>query len=298
MSGHPDVAEISDLAEGLLPPPRATGVRRHLDTCELCADVYASLEEIRGLLGSVPGPPRMPADVAGRIDAALAAEALLSAAAPEPGETPAAGAALPEPQRSDRAPVSRETPARADRPAGSAHRSTTGPGRKDGKRSGRRRLTALGAVFAAAALGLGTVVVSSLDGGTPPGEARDPRSSPADTFSEGKLQRQVSALLAERQGAQSESRTPRSLGAQTEPETESHVFTQSALPACVQQGIGREDPPLATEEGVYQGRKALLLVLSEPSDDRRVTVYIVETACVGDPSADAARVLLKRSYAP
>ncbi|WP_437050316.1 anti-sigma factor family protein [Streptomyces sp. enrichment culture] len=298
MSGHPDVTEISDLVEGLLPPARTTDVRRHLDTCELCADVYASLEEIRGLLGAVPGPPRMPADVAGRIDAALAAEALLSATAPEPGEASAAGAAPSEPQRNDRAPVSRETPAPADRPAGSTRHSTTGPGRKDGRRGGRRRLAVLGAAFAAAALGLGTVIVSSLDDGTPPGEARGPRSSPADTFSEGKLQGQVSALLAEKQGARSESRAPRSLGAQTEPESGSRVFTQSALPTCVQQGIGREDPPLATEEGVYQGREALLLVLSESSDDRRVTVYIVETACVDDPSADAAKVLLKRSYTP
>ena len=66
MAGHPDVAEISDLAEGLLPPARSTELRRHLDDCELCADVYTSLEEIRGLLGTLPGPPRMPADVAGR----------------------------------------------------------------------------------------------------------------------------------------------------------------------------------------------------------------------------------------
>ena len=82
-AGHPDVAEISDLTEGLLPPSRTADVRRHLDGCALCADVYASLEEIRGLLGTLPGPPRMPADIAGRIDAALAAEALLNATAPE-----------------------------------------------------------------------------------------------------------------------------------------------------------------------------------------------------------------------
>ncbi|MGW1135967.1 zf-HC2 domain-containing protein, partial [Streptomyces zhihengii] len=79
---HPDVSEISDLTEGLLPPSRAAELRRHLDDCPLCADVHASLEEIRGLLGTLPGAGRMPADVAGRIDAALAAEALLSATAP------------------------------------------------------------------------------------------------------------------------------------------------------------------------------------------------------------------------
>ncbi|CAM5736572.1 Zf-HC2 domain-containing protein OS=Streptomyces alboniger OX=132473 GN=CP975_17640 PE=4 SV=1 [Streptomyces alboniger] len=62
-AGHPDVAEISDLTEGMLEPSRTAEVRRHLDECELCADVHASLEEIRGLLGTLPGPPRMPADV-------------------------------------------------------------------------------------------------------------------------------------------------------------------------------------------------------------------------------------------
>ena len=48
-AGHPDVAEISDLTEGLLTTARTADVRRHLDECELCADVHASLEEIRGL---------------------------------------------------------------------------------------------------------------------------------------------------------------------------------------------------------------------------------------------------------
>jgi anti-sigma factor RsiW len=78
-AGHPDIDELSDLTEGLLPPSRAADVRRHLDGCALCADVHASLSEIRGLLGTLPGPSHMPDDVATRIDAALAAEALLDA---------------------------------------------------------------------------------------------------------------------------------------------------------------------------------------------------------------------------
>lgn len=59
-AGHPEVTEIADLSEGLLPPSRTADVRRHLDECPLCSDVHASLEEIRGLLGTLPGPPRMP----------------------------------------------------------------------------------------------------------------------------------------------------------------------------------------------------------------------------------------------
>ncbi|MFI8254044.1 hypothetical protein [Streptomyces filamentosus] len=104
---HPDVSEISDLTEGLLSPRRSAAVRRHLDGCALCADVRSSLEEIRGLLGTLPGPPRMPAEIAGRIDAALAAEALLDATVPEPSRT-----------------VSRETP---DTPP--AQNALSGPGR-------------------------------------------------------------------------------------------------------------------------------------------------------------------------
>ena len=76
---HPEVAEISALGEGLLPVERQSDVRAHLDTCGLCSDVRTSLEDIRDALGTLPGPSRMPEDVAGRIDAALAAEALLDA---------------------------------------------------------------------------------------------------------------------------------------------------------------------------------------------------------------------------
>jgi hypothetical protein len=81
---HPEVSEISALAEGILPPERSADLRGHLAVCVLCADVRDSLTEIRGLLGTLPGPLRMPEDVANRIDAALAAEALINATIPTP----------------------------------------------------------------------------------------------------------------------------------------------------------------------------------------------------------------------
>lgn len=101
---HPDVSEISDLTEGLLSPSRTAEIRRHLGDCALCADVRTSLEEIRSLLGTLPGPARMPADIAGRIDAALAAEALLDATQPQAQAVPAD---LPRTPNRD---VSRGTP--------------------------------------------------------------------------------------------------------------------------------------------------------------------------------------------
>lgn len=72
---HPEVSEISDLTEGLLSPSRTAEVQQHVAGCDLCSEVRDSLEEIRGLLGTMPVPEPMPDDIAARIDAALAAEA-------------------------------------------------------------------------------------------------------------------------------------------------------------------------------------------------------------------------------
>ncbi|MFF8937678.1 anti-sigma factor family protein [Streptomyces paradoxus] len=307
MAGHPDVAEISDLAEGLLPPDRTTDLRRHLDECELCGDVYASLEEIRGLLGTLPGPPRMPAEVAGRIDAALAAEALLNANAPDSEESPepvsAAGpGAVDAPSGDDSGShVSRETSAPvdrpADRPAGRPRSSTTGPGRKGRTQIGRRRIAVLGTVFTVAALGLGSVLLSSLGDNKPPHDtAGEGQTTAADTFSEGKLQKQVTDLLSENKTKGSGSRTP--FGAATAPGTNQHrVFKEPVVPGCVRDGIGRDDAALATENGTYQGKKAMLVLLPDASDATRVTAYIVDATCVDQAaSAAAGKVLLERTY--
>ncbi|CAL9299757.1 anti-sigma factor family protein [Streptomyces sp. SudanB66_2053] len=294
---HPDVAEISDLTEGLLPADRRDDIRRHLDGCELCADVHASLEEIRGLLGTVPGPPRMPADVAGRIDAALAAEALLHATAPvtdgeDENDTTRTTAA-------DGAPlhVSRETSVPSDRPTGRPRSSTTGPGRKPRLRGRSRRAVALGAAFAVAALGLGSVVLSSLNGGDGPDEEQRTTTA-ADTFSEGKLEKQVNDLLARSPGQDKGARSPHTFGMSDTPSANPRVLTKPAVPECVQESIGRNDAALATEQGIYQGRTALLVVLPDASDATRVTAYIVDATCVGNASpSSTAKVLLEHSYA-
>ncbi|MDQ1047011.1 anti-sigma factor [Streptomyces sp. V4I2] len=297
-AGHPGVAEISDLAEGLLPPSRTADVRQHLAECELCADVHASLEEIRGLLGTLPGPPRMPADVAGRIDAALAAEALLHATAPHAvdASAPISAQSLsdtsPASGSDDSALVSRETS--TDRPAGNARASTTGPGRKETRRGGRRRAVVLGAVFTAAALGFGSVLFSSLNDGNP--SAPEAQSTTADTFSKEKLEQQVSDLLAQNQSGDSGSRAPDSLGMESVPGNSPRVFKDPVVPSCIQKGIGRDDVALGTEKGIYKGTEALLVVLPDAPDGTRVTAYLMDATCVGKQSSATAKVLLKQSY--
>ncbi|MFJ6389184.1 anti-sigma factor family protein [Streptomyces sp. NPDC091972] len=288
--GHPDVAEISDLTEGILSPSRTADVRRHLDECELCADVHASLEEIRGLLGTLPGPPQMPADVAGRIDAALAAEALLQATAPE---------AVNDQAPIESARVSRETSPTSDRPTGHARTSSTGPGRKDRRRNGRRKVAVLGAVFTVAALGFGSVLLSSLDDGKPNDAARGQTTTSADTFSASGLEKQVSDLLTEK-STSGGSRAPRSSmgAAQNIPGSEDpRVLVTPEVPQCIQKGLHTSDAPLATEDGVYQGTDAILVVLRDPSDSTRITAYIVDASCVKNAPTGTAKVLLKRSYA-
>jgi len=299
-AGHPDVAEISDLTEGLLPPARTADVRRHLDECELCADVHASLEEIRGLLGTLPGPLRMPDDVAGRIDAALAAEALLNATAPADADTPTLVGASRSPSRVDDSTyVSRETAATADRPSGRARSSTTGPGRKDRTRRGRRRAAVLGAVFTVAALGLGSALVLSLNDGKPSKTTAQDRQTAADTFSEGTLEHQVAGLLAKGRSSENSSRGPHnSMGVEGGPSIASpKIFKQPTVPDCVRRGIGHNDATvLATEEGTYKGTEALLVVLSDATDSSRVTAYIVDATCVTQAPSTPAKVLLTHAY--
>ncbi|WP_055700782.1 MULTISPECIES: anti-sigma factor family protein [Streptomyces] len=334
-AGHPEVTEISDLTEGLLSPSRTSDVRQHLDGCELCADVYASLEEIRGMLGTLPGPPRMPADVAGRIDAALAAEALLDSTAPdglltadttsgamsgvstetvsEPvAETATEGTSAPSPHTAGR--VSRETsPASsssassgtADRPAGRPRAATTGPGRGGRPRRTRRRTAVLGAVFTAAAIGLGSLLIQTMGGDSGTTGETAGRQNSANSFSEGKLKGQVADLLAKtpvkgsKEGGKVEGSSP-SFDTRSSPESpksKAPVREESSVqvPECIQRGIG-DKTPLAAEEGSYNDKRAYLVVVPHTSDSTKVSAYVIDATCVGKSSPSTGKVLETHSY--
>jgi len=298
-AGHPEVEELSDLSEGLLPPSRTADVRRHLDGCVLCADVYGSLEEVRGLLGVLAGPPRMPDDVAGRIEAALAAQVL-----PGVPDTDGADVSSVEPGV---AHVSRETSpsSPSDRPSGHA-RAATGPGRTKRTRRGGRRTVALGAVFTAAALGLGTLLVQTLghDKGTsPPTAAAQQHTDAAHTYSEGTLQSQVADLLAAKSASESRSGSDKPWGVESNSDTtgstrqRKRTFQDTAVPVpnCIAQGIHSNEMVLAADKGVYRGTAVYLVVTPDASDISKVTAYIVDAACLKRASS-SGRVLLTHSY--
>ncbi|MFD7548381.1 anti-sigma factor family protein [Streptomyces sp. NPDC059578] len=309
-AGHPAVEEISDLTEGLLSPDRAASLRLHLDACPECTELYASLEEIRSLLEAADDAGPMPDDVASRVEAALGAEA-----APAPrAESPDPIAAVSEPPRH----VSRETappskgPGRTQlqRPAGHG-RGGTGPGRTDRGRSRRIRTAAFGTVLAAAALGLGSLLVQSMNGGNndqgSPTNQTAPTPEVHGSFSKGNLQDRVHELLKKESPAANSAGTDApSLGTASgeEPPAPHTPFrdggagtlTTVHVPECVQQGIGRTEQALASEEGMYGNKAALLVVMPHVSDTNQVSAYVVDTTCVTQRSATPGKVLLAHSY--
>ncbi|MET7861239.1 hypothetical protein ABZS81_29370 [Streptomyces sp. NPDC005318] len=325
---HPDVAEISDLTEGLLSPSRTEEVRRHVDDCALCRDVLASLEEIQGMLGALPDAERMPDDIARRIDAALSAEAHLDTPASDEAadvsrETSAAehgqSAEGPEAEGRDaEGPerASHETrrpeaqPASGGRPTGRPQ-AATGPGRRSAR---RRRTIVLGAALGAAAvvtsvLMLQTVRTShSSDAASKVADMGGASESGANAFSGSSLSLRVHTLLSgsgnpAAEDAPSEKRAP-SIDSQSTPDNESSASPRTSLrtpaaavPACIQQGIGRKTAALAIEKGTYEGLPAFLVVLPHQSDTTLVQAYVIDAGCVEADPTGKGELLLTHTYA-
>ncbi|WP_149182422.1 hypothetical protein [Streptomyces sp. TRM49041] len=294
---HPDVSEISDLTEGVLPPSRTVDVRRHLDSCVLCADVRNSLEEIRGLLGTLPGPARMPVDVAERIDAALAAEALLNATTPDDTALVSRETVAAEPGRR---PVRRKAAERPLAPPAGRPHGPTGPGRNPSR---RRRHAVLGAVCGLAAVSLSVVLFQA---SRPTGD--DPATAKADAavseshdarFSGTVLADRVRSLLVSPEGPGA--KTPglqREGGVDAQDVNPMRNLPGADMPLCVQRGLNRSEQPLASEPGEYAGRPAYLVLLPHPGADTQVDAYVLDATCATSKAATAtADVLLKRSYA-
>jgi hypothetical protein len=85
---HSSIDELADLDEGLLEPTRGDDVRAHLVGCLVCRARHEALRDVHDELAVLPPEP-MPADVADRIDGALAAAALPRSATVVPLVTPA-----------------------------------------------------------------------------------------------------------------------------------------------------------------------------------------------------------------
>ncbi|MFD4026036.1 anti-sigma factor family protein [Streptomyces sp. NPDC058576] len=312
---HPEVSEISDLTEGLLSPSRTAEVRQHLAECDLCAEILDSLEEIRGLLGTMPAPEPMPEDIAARIDAALAAEA---------GSTP--------PTEDEPLVVSRETTSdesatttstvsgasavsggatAPDRPAGRSS-AATGPGRRPTRR--RKRAVVLGTAFGAAVIGMSVFFLQAVaPSGDAAKSAADNGVSAADSgapaYADGTLETQVHHLLGDGDEAGPESPGVKKVPPEADTKSTSEALTPDAeasrspmkapvvdVPPCVQRATGRTTPALALDEGTYRGKDAYLVVLPHATDSARVQAYLVASACVDTAPEAPGQLLLTRAY--
>ncbi|MBC2873704.1 MULTISPECIES: anti-sigma factor [Streptomyces] len=295
--GHPEVSEISALAEGVLSPARSADLREHLADCTVCDDVRASLDEIRELLGTLPGPARMPEDVAGRINAALAAEALLDATAPQEAvatvsrETATTVITGPVSRETSFDPahdmdrlVSRETPA-GERPAGRP-RGAVGPGRPSPARSRRWRRTLLGTACAAAAIGVSTFL---LQGSGDDGGDRATPQADATAVAVAELKTRVHDALSNLKPAET-----RGMRAQDGTETYQGSSNGTA-PYCVSQGIGRADRALAVRQERFTGTDTYLVIYPHSRDAALVDVYVVAADCVVTSSGAPGKVLARET---
>ncbi|MCM2578494.1 anti-sigma factor family protein [Streptomyces meridianus] len=294
---HPEVEDVSALVEGVLPADRSAAVRDHITSCDLCADVLASLESIRELLGTLPGPSRMPDDVAGRIDAALAAETHLESARP--------GTVSRETTPTEDAGVSRETTPRpprqraGGRPLGRAD-VPAGPGRPKRR---RRRLMAIGTACCAAALAIGGVVhsMSTVEGNasSDTSAAREkPASEDPSAFAAGSLEKRVHALLAE-EGSAAPSKAPSGEAPEFDVRSSPTGPLRAeavAVPPCIQQATRRSETALAAQTGTFRGVESYLVVLPHPTRTDRVDAYVVDASCVREAAPGPGKMLLSRTY--
>ncbi|GAA2134498.1 hypothetical protein GCM10009760_11910 [Kitasatospora kazusensis] len=294
---HPDIDLLADLSEGLVGPADLPALQEHLDRCEECADTLAALTEVRELLGSVDTPP-MPADVAARIDSALAAEAAAAAAAREAAEESGnAPEAVRAPVPAAPAPLSGALAPPNRRSEG------TGPGRP---RSRRRRIL-VGTAAVLTTLGLAALLVRQTDpaGQHPSASAaadssvgRPGTTADGPVYQDGLLTAQIQQLLAASGTPKAPSQRAESFHAEPRPAASPKPDTTGpdsappttafggspagALPDCLPAATGHgAEAPLAVGHGRYGPADVTALVYPLPGRPGELDVYLVTSGCPG-----------------
>ena len=95
MTGHPDADVLAEFREGLLGRRRSARIRAHLARCSRCASRSSGLAEVTELLASAP-VPKIPDELAARLDGVLAAESAARARAAIPAAADRATGTAPD----------------------------------------------------------------------------------------------------------------------------------------------------------------------------------------------------------
>jgi hypothetical protein len=134
--GHADAQQLAAFREGLLPARKAAKIAAHLSSCPRCAEVDAQLAAVTTILARTPAPP-MPASLAARLDAALAAEIARAPMAASPSDAAAASPAGAAPPADAASRPAAASPPGADSPVGAASPAgAPAPGERAGHRAG------------------------------------------------------------------------------------------------------------------------------------------------------------------
>lgn len=311
MRGHADAQQLAAFREGLLPARKAAKIAAHLSSCPRCAEVDAQLAAVTTILARTPAPP-MPASLAARLDAALAAEIARAPMAASPSDAAAASPAGAAPPADAASRPAAASPPGADSPVGAASPAgAPAPGERAGhrarpSRSPWRLTPRLAAAAAAVVLvaGGGYAIArvalagnsseqtssagSSASRSAPSGSAaaRAPKAAPGaairgglplvasgTSYQPGQLSAQVGAVLK---------RYPAPEGSPGRPTVASPVSPQSAFPqlnACVSHLAGGQRPRLV-DIARYGTRPAAVIVVPVPGTTT-LRVWVVGPGCTG-----------------
>ena len=279
MRGHVDPEDLALGREGLLGRRKAARIRAHVSRCSHCAEVDAELAALPSLLAQAPVPltavPPMPADLAARIDAVIAAEAdraQPAGHAPDPVSAPASG--WPAPRR--RPAVARKVVALAATAvlvtAGGGYllsrlpSTTSGPSASSAAVPAARPATRAGGQVNAAAGNGGFSVISS-------GTNYHPATLPA----------QIAAVLT-RYGLRATGKpvpvpTRRAAPEQAPTQQVLQPAALAALQGCVARIAGGQRPWMV-DESRYNSRPATIIVLAATARSL-AQVWVVGPACSG-----------------
>ena len=255
MTEHIDIEVLADHAEGLLDSAESARVSRHLAECTDCTEQYAALGDVSAYLSALP-PPAMPADVAARIESAIAEE---SRARATQGAPSAAG---PE-------DVATVVPLR------SRSRRWIAP------------LTAAAAAVVVVGGGFAIVKQTTSSEATPPATT-DAGGAPSQAlrtpavpsmvdsgthYTDGDLGSQVNSVVKDAQSGTGAMR-PKS-GRETPPPS-----LPASISGCVERISDKVDAsPKLVDHGTYDGHDVKVLVFNKTGSPSRYDVWIVDSGC-------------------
>jgi hypothetical protein len=156
----------------------------------------------------------------------------------------------------------------------------------------------------AAAVGVSVMFLQSTQTGSREDAATAQKEASVSTaardgaeFSGSALDARVHSLLAAGPTQEAAPRIERAPSQDSAPTSVSPKSSpDAAVPACVQQGTGRTDAPIAAEQGTYEGAAAYLVLMAHPKDSTRVQAYVVDADCVDRPADPAGELLLTQSF--